>query len=709
MIKLFKTKLVIFYLGGVCFVASLLAMTFAISAYAAMTGPVDLELSIARAAQLYDTGNLKDAMAEFEIILQNDPLNRAANEYIDKIRYKLNEKGASEWELSERITGYRNALNARKKIEITDPYKPALDYGGKPYERFINQTSFGSNSRNFEPSTDTSFGPSGFFIAEHLRLDQPANNWQNTFSLDARYHDNSHEDARIRRIMYSLSNPGGMRFIAGDTSTRLSRYIMRGMYYRGVNLALNNDANEFKILWGAVPHFVAKTQDTGNKDTDIYIYPRKVFGARDAIRVLDGYKIGVSYMELKDSERVRTIDTNYNPKLNRVAAIDQNIEVVPEKWRIETEDAFSTSDEDRTDKDILVKDEKLKDFAHYIRSDITLPRFKLINSYERIGADFRSYSDLASTNTTWLSGITSDREKIDNYLEYRPYELNPVYLDLYFSRVRNNLDRDNDLETGRQQNYGVDLRFTPEPGYWMPQSALRLKIMDRLSVPGSQYASNDVSDRDIIFELAKKLYGIDLNTSYTYRNSIDNIDTLNTYSNIYNIRAAKELTDMVLLSAGYQHYDTRQDEGSLKGTTGRQDFLNLSTALRLWAGANLSFDYSYEDTSDRTGTLQDTNANIYSTTFSWPFSHYSLNNGREFSIAPYFTYQLTQGSAAESKNRYIWTAALDANYQLAKGHRISASFLYRQDENSYYDPSTGSSSRGIEDRRFLLTYKKIFQ
>lgn len=791
------------------------AILFPHNALAAVAQPVDVEFSVARACHFYDSGNLKEAMAEFETVLKQDPYNKAACEYMEKIRTKINETGISKEELNERITGYRNVLTARKKIEITDPYKPALDRGQKPYDRFINQTSFGYNDRHFETDTDKSFTPDGFFVTEHIRMDNAlkspitagpkkrmpkpkrtskwneftfdatksydpdkqklsfcwdfgdgatsnepvtrhaytiqgdytvtltvkddsgltcdtamaqqiikvypdvldpspgpetymttvGDDYQSTFTLDALYHDDSYDSARIRRIMYSLSNPGGMRFIAGDTSTRLSRYIMRGMYYRGVNFALNDDINEFKILYGAAPHFMAKTTGGVNKDQNIYIYPRKVLGARDAIKIMDGYKVGVSFMELRDSERVRTIDPNYNPKLNRVFSIDQSIEAVPGKWHIETENAFSTSDEDRSDKDIFSRDDRLKDTANYIRSEIALTRFRLINSYEIIGTDFRSYSDLASTTTSWVAGLTSDREKIDNYLEYRPFQFDPIFLDLYFSRIRSNFDRDVDIPTMRDKNYGVDLKYTPENETWIPQSAIRLKVMDKFGTSGSQYASNDVSDRDIIFELAKKLYGVDLNGSYTYRNEVDNIDTYKTYSNIYNIRAAKELTEMILFSAEYEHYDIYDDQD----TVGGMDYLNLGTALRLWTGANLSLDYSREDRSDKTGRLQDSNINTYSTTFSWPWSHYFLDSGQEFNIAPYFTYQLSQGETAESKNRYIWTAACDANYQLAKDHRISASFLYRQDENDYYDPNTTSSSRAIEDRRFLLTYKKIFQ
>ena len=676
--------------------------------FASQPQPGQIELAIAKGCHFYNLGKLNEAMMEFQIVLAQDPANQTAENYINKIWSRFRDTGISNWELSEEITGYRNSLNARKKIQITDHQKPVLPYQDKPYERFINQTSFGFHDRSFEASADKSFDPDGSFIAEHVRMDEPINNWQNTISLDARYHDNSHEDARLRRIMYSLSEPGGLRFIAGDTSTSLSRYTMRGLYYRGVNLSVNNDVNEIKILWGATPHFLTKTQDHPNRDNG-YIYPRKVFGIRDTFRVNDSYKVGVSFMALKDSERVRTIDTNYNPKENKIVAIDQAIDAVPDIWRIETENAYSRSDEDRTDKAILIKEEKLRDFAHYIRSAIEIPKFRLINSYERLGPDFRSYSDLASTSVTWLSGLTSDREILDNYLEYRPFDFDPLYMDLSFSRIRNNLDDDNDVEMNRQTNYGAGLRFIPEEYEWLPQAALRLKFLNTLGVPGSQYASNDVSDRDIIFELSKRLYGTDLNTSYTNRKTLDNIETFGTYADIYNIRAAKELTDMVLLSTGWSHSSTYRDQNGSEGTTAREDFFDINTALRLWAGANLSFGYSYENDMDTTGILGDTKINTYSTTFSWPFSKYFLNSGTELVLAPYFTYQLSDGQTTENKNRYVWTAALDATYNLAKDHKIVLSALYRQDENHYYDPVTDSASSGIEDRRLLLTYQKIFQ
>lgn len=661
-----------------------------------------VELAVAKACHFYDLGNLKEAMMEFQIVLKQDPGNKAANDYINKIWARLNETGISSWELSEQETGYKNALNARKKILITDQEKPVLGPNDKPFQRFINQTSIGKSDRYLSGTTDTSFKPHGLFISEHIRMDEPINDWQNTFSLDGRYDKGGHEDIRLRRIMYSLSRQGGMRFIAGDTSTNLSRYTLRGMYYRGVNFSMNDERNEFKILWGAEPHFMARTEDNpGRKEN--YIYPRKVFGMRDAFKVMDGYKVGVSMMDLRDTARVRSIDANYDPKLNRVYSVDQSIEVVPEKWRIETESAYSTSDEDITGQDILATngEKTLKGFSNYIRSAIQMPKFKLINSYERIGADFRSYSDLASTNITWLSGITSDREILDNYLEYRPFDFDPIYLDLHLSRVRNNLEKENNLQMNKLTDYGAGLRFSPDIDNWLPQAGIRLKVTDRLGVPGGLYQSNDASDRDIIFELAKRLYGVDLNTSYTRRKAIENTETFGTYSNIYNIRAAKELTDMVLLSTEYSHSDIYKNQDASESAVGKDNFINLSAALRLWAGANLSLDYSYQNRTDTTGMLGDAKGNIYSTTFSWPFSRYFLDTGGEFNIAPYLTYMLDE--SRKDSNHYIWSAAMDATYQIAKDYRLSANFLYRKDQGNSTDYGFA------EDKRFLLTYQKIFQ
>lgn len=665
--------------------------------------PSQIEFAIAKGCHLYDSGKLKEALREFQSILKEDPANQTAAGYANKIWLRLNATAVSSWELSEEMIGYKNALIARKKIEVTDQEKYVSHAKDQPYERFINNTTFGYNDRQFEASTDRSFSADGFFIAERLRMDGVfQDNWRNTFSLDARHHDNGYEDTRVRRLTYAISNPGGLRFIAGDTSTQLSRYTLRGLYYRGANLSVDNDKNEFKILLGATPHLLTRTQGGQNIDSG-YIHPRRVFAVRDAYKPNDSYKIGVSFMELRDSERIRVIDTNYNPKLNRVVAIDQKIEPVPNKWKIKTESAYAASDEDRTDKAILVKDEKLKDFAHYIESAIEIQRFRLVNSFERVGSDFRSYADLASTNATWLSSITADREKIDNYLEYRPFDFDPLYLDLQLSRVRNNLDKDNDVEMNQQTNYEAGLRFVPEEYEWLPQAGVRLKFLNTLNIPGSQYASGDVSDRDILFELAKRLYGIDLNTSYTNRKTLDNIETFGSYANIYNVRFAKELTDMVLLSGNWYHSNTQKNQNGNEGTIGRENFFNINTALRLWAGANLSFGYGYENDIDSTGILGDTKINTYSTTFSWPFSKYFLANGAELSLAPYITYQLADGKGGGNKERSVWTASMDGTYQIARDHRISVSTLYREDQDN------NSASAGTEDKRVLLTYQKIFQ
>lgn len=663
-----------------------------------------IELATAKGCLLYDCGKLNDALKEFQYILSKDPLNQAALDYIKKIEARKRDAGISQWDLSEEVTGYKNALLAKKKIVITDQERYTYTGEFAPFERFINNTSVGYNDRHIDGANDISFSPDGFFIEEHMRLDANVNNWQNAVLMDARYHDNSHEDARLRKLTYAASNPAaGIRFIAGDTSTVLSRYTLRGMYYRGVNLTLNSGPNEFKVLWGAAPHFLTKTSDSQNIDAETYIHPRKVFGVRDAYKVMDGYKVGVSFMELRDSERVRVIDANYNPKLNRVFAIDQTIDAVPSIWKIETENAYSTSDEDRTDKDILVLDDKLKDTAHYIRSAIEVPKFRLINSFERIGPDFRSYSDLASTTTTWLSGITSDREKIYNYLEYRPFEDDPIYLDMNFSRVRNNLDDDNNVEMNQQTDYGAGLRYMPYDCRWFPQSSVRLKFTNTLGVPGSLYTSNDLNDRDIIFELAKKLYGVDLNASYTNRKTLENIDTFATYTNIYGIRFAKELTDMVLLSGDYSHSDSVKNQDCNDYKTGGEDSFNINTALRLWAGANLSFGYGYEDAVDVTGITGDTKINTYIASFSWPFTKYFTRSGSELILAPYITYQLANGLASGAQDRSILALAADASYIISNGHRLSLNASYREDQGE------NVIGTGTEDYRLLLTYQKIFQ
>ncbi len=673
--------------------------------------PVQTELAIAKGCYLYDSGKLNEALTEFQAILLKDPNNQAARDYVDKIWLKLHENGITSSELNEEILGYKNALYARKKIEINDQERLISSKDDESFTRFINNTTIGYNRRRLGEGTDTSFYPGGFFVEEHVGMNSSSKKYQQDISMDVRHHENGHDDTRLRRITYSINNNAGTGFILGDTSTQFSRYTLRGMYYRGADFYSNGEKNSFKILAGVVPHFMAKTSTKQTNDRN-YIYPRQVYAVRDAYKPVDSYTVGVSYMELRDSESVHDIDTNLDPKLNRVVSIDQNIVLVPNKWKIQTESAYSTSNEDRSDTDILVTDKNIKDFANYVQSVIQTPRFKLVNSYESIGPDFRSYADLASTTSSWLSAITSDREKIDNYMEYQLFESNPFYFDLNLSRVRNNLGNESNMgniEMNRQTNYGGGFRYIPDEDQWMPQSSIRLKIMDTLSTPGSEFVSNDVSDRDIIFELAKKIYGVDLSTSYTRRKEIENIDTFGNYINIYDIMAAKQLTDMILLSASYSHSDTQKSPNGDVGTTGRGDFFDINAALQLWAGANLSLGYGYDDTSDNTGITNEGRINIYSATFSWPFNKYFLSNGSELTLMPYLTYQLNNGQYGDNKNRAIWSAALDATYTMPRDNRISLSALYRNDMNWNYSVPIGSSSTEVDDYRFLLTYQKIFQ
>ena len=679
-----------------------IAMTCCIPCFASQP---QVELSLAKACYFYDTGNLSESFKEFKSVLSKNPKNKTASIYIDKIISRIEAIYLSQLQTPEKLLGRRNALIARKKTEMSGREK-YVSCPQEPYQRFINTTGVGYNERKFDGAMDRSFYPDGLFAEEHLRMDTNIQDWQNALSMNIRHRENGSEDTRIRRLTYSVSGPAGPYFIAGDTSTRLSRYTLKGVYYRGVNFSLCTEKNKFKVLFGAPPYFKARTLEKPNIDTG-YIYPRRIFGIRDAYNPVENYQVGISFMELRDYEKIRSINDSYNPKLNRVVSVDQDIEIIHGRWKIQTENAYATSDEDRTDEDIFTLEKELKDTAHYIRSSYQTPKFRLINSFERIGADFRSYGNISSTGAR-LSAISSNKEKLDHYLECKPFEDGQVYLNFHFSRIRNNLDKDNDIETNRLTAYETTARFIPKDCCWIPESAVRLNISNTLLIPGSLYASDEVSDRDIIFELAKKIYGIDLGISYTRRNTLDNIDTFKTYSNIYSIRAAKELTDLIMLSTDYRHSNAHKKENGEPGMVGREDFFNINAALRLWAGADLSLGYAYENDTDATGICGDTKMRTYSLIFSWPFNKIFLDNGTELMLIPYFSYQYGDGRTSENKNRSILSAVFDATYAIAKNHRISLKASYRDDINRYYDPDTDNSTTQTEDRRLLLTYQKIF-
>lgn len=657
--------------------------------FARQTKPIETKLILAKALHFYSMGKLDDALTQIETVLIRDPQNPLAREYLSKIFSRIYETQECRNSQKPERLGKISSEIAQSRIDIGVEKPYIYIPGNEIYERFINTFSTGYRRQQAEASSDTDFDPSGYFIEEHFRYDDDTvPGYQSTFIGDIRYHDNDHEDGRMRRGTYALSNQD-MRFIVGDTATRFSRYVMRGIYYRGLSLYTKSDKDALRFVGGAVPTYLT--------DTEEWIHPRSIYGLRGERRFSDRYSAGISMMHLIDSNRVRTINSAYNPKNNYVISFDEAIEVIPDMWRIKTETAYSYSDEDRTDEDIIIKEETLSDYAHYFRSQIRMPKFNLVNLYERIEPDFRSYADISSS-TTWYADLTGDREHIYNFLEY--YPLDSIYTSLFFSRTRNNLDSDSDVETNERMFYGHELRLIPPPEARWPRFSIRTHFENARSNPGSVSTSDDVSDRDIIFELCKRLYGIDLTTSYTNRKRIENIKTYATYSDVYSVSAAKELSERVLLNLAYlyDHSDEKQD-GRYSTSAIEEDF-NINTSMRLWDTSNLTLGYAFERDKDFVDAQTEAKRNSLFTTFGWPFSR-TYRWDRKLTLNPFISYHLATDDNS-TRDRSVWTANLDSSYSPTEDQKISMEVLYRQDQD---DDQNGESK--TDEYRLLLTYRAL--
>jgi len=650
------------------------------------------ELIVAKAAHLYAMGRYKEALMELEIALVKDPQNPMAREYLSKVFSKIYEKEKPRDVIKQERLGriHSDVAGGKIQIGVDDPYIWTAAY--QPYRRFINTFSSGYRRHDAEISADTSFDNRGFFMEEHIRYDDTKTNpgYQSTFLGDVRYHDNSHEDGRMRRGTYALSNQD-MRFIVGDTSTKFSKYVMRGIYYRGLSVSLDSGKNLVRLATGAVPAYLTNEEE--------WINPRRIYGARVLHKMSDRYQVGVSAMHLIDSRRVRNIASTHNPKNNYIVSIDEAIEVIPDMWRIKHESAYSYCNEDRTDEDVLLRNRTLRDHAYYMKSQIRFPGFNLVNEYEYLGPDFRSYADISGTNT-WLADIASDREHTYNFLEY--YPLDSIYVNLFFSRTTSNHDNDVECETNKRMAYGHQLRVVPSPKARWPQLSIRSRFEDATSTPGSEFTSDDTSDRDLIFELSKRLYGIDLNTSYTNRKRLDNINTYATYSDIYSVSAAKRLTERVLLNTAYSytHSDDEPDSGT--STSIIDEYLNVNTSMRLWDTSNLTVGYGYEKDKDFTDSTAEAETNSLLTSFGWPISKI-YKSGRKLTLYPFLSYQLAT-SDNDNKDRSVLTASLDSSYCPTDEQKFSVEASYRQDAD---DDQNGLSE--TEEYRFLLTYKSIIE
>lgn len=647
------------------------------------------EYLLAKALHLYNQRRLNDAKGELKEVIIAEPKNKTAVEYLSAANSKIEAVNKPKEILEEEIKG----------IVSVEKSQQGGIYGKEEFgntdgaERFTTNTSLiGAKTNRLGRDW------SNKSIAEAMKLEGTMGDYKYTATANINYYNKDssrREDTRLRNATWWMKNEK-VQFILGDTSSYLSRYVLNGVNYRGVNLKMNLYQNLFEdvkdnitILYGKVPYFWF-TEDE-------YIYPRDVYGVRNEIKFWNVWEINASFAYLLDNRsRITKIDTNNEAKENALFEIDQVMRFMPGIWTFYQENAFSYADDDRASDNKI-----LRSTANYFCSDFKTKTVKVYNSYERVDPNFRSFVGLSGYTAN--KQVTIDREHILNFIDYTPYD--EVDLGLQYSRTRTNLDKKYSTETIEDNNYKANLKVAPQNG--LPRFSLRGSVWTSSSAPGPIGAPSEESSWDTFFEMAKTLWETDLSTAYGLRGYSQFINATNTYGDaleyVFSLSANRKFFDRVNLTSSYSLANARlkkKPNRAIYTDTVTSHLFDLSVSSGLWDTANLTFDYNLSSTEDfATPSVWGTN-NAFTTTFSWPFTT-NLGFGRKLVFSPYLSYHYSTGTATLLDRRYF-AGRLEGDYFLTENTKLNLSGEYR--DNVANDPTyTGFG----DEYRLILSYKTV--
>lgn len=643
----------------------------------------DLSLELAKAHFYYSKGEYNEALSALDGIIKLDPQNLEAYQVLNLCYQRLYEKEVQACGLTneEKVGALLSSIRNAKRVLYEDD----------KLRDFSNRLTIGGRRINAGSSADTDFDKRGFNVSEQIRWNTFFSGYDTTLLADLDYFANSHNDVRLRNLTYKLRNDDSY-LILGDNISNFSRYLIRGVKYKGLNFKMETSKNELEVLGG-----VAKYFDVNENE---YIYPREVYGIYDTYSISDRYNFGFGAHFIKDSNSIRDIDSANNPKENIVLGFSQKFTPFPNIWEIEAESAYSRTDLDRTDEDILDKNITLKDFAHYVKSDLKFKDIRLSGSYEKVGADFRSLVGLSAKNyRVPASAISADREHIYSSLTYTGIK----YFDfnLNFSRTQNNLDDDTSTARTRQKSLSAYLKLNLPKEF--PQIGLRSSYLNSISIPGSASTSDDEIYRDFMFEFTKEIYGVNWDGYYLNRKFIENIDTFGTYTNLYTLRGSKTLFDKYLVSGAYCFSKSYKDVSGSASRLDREKFADLDVSWNIYKNANILFGLNLTNIKEY-GTITDAyNTYSYSTIFSWPYAKYFCDGSR-FSISPYLSLHNSEArdTTTNNRDRFLVSASLQASYSPNIDNEISLFAEYRRDADDevLYEET--------KDFRAFLSWKALF-
>ena len=684
--------------------------------------PLNTHIRSLLALTLFKAQKFDHSLAEWENVLEITPTDVQAETYK---KILLNST-------YEELQGMVDKIEFPRQEKFTQNIerKPFLSFEGLENTilfdgYFVNGTSKDEHTLNFQKLTTLKMSindtPMHFVMSNDLWRNQN-DEW-----------DRGDYELLYRNRQATLKVFGKeLQFLAGDISTHylFSKnpshfFIYPGVDYRGINVIFNSGKFRSKVMWGFMPYFESRTDIDGAprlsafsrirdyhkslKCSRDYIYPREITAVDMSYELHPQYKIGGIFAHTQDHSALHKISNRLPLSDNYLFSFNQSINLIPgkkittyspppefepgdhyrnlirfleylkenTKWHIHHEMAYSWHYEDHdnslplyTPEDKLRRDIYLNDWATFVRSEFSLPKYHSQIIYQRINPAFRNLNGF-----TYANSITYDRE----YFESKSYFYPTDTLNFSTNISKLNSDLENDPYISEKDWFSSKLNMRWLPGGWIPDVSMDFVYENYLTPDGSIYTPNDWNIGSYCLGLYKNIYDFDLHGIYKINVYDDDRHDYNqTYENFFSFEAFKTICDGIDLSAGHFFKDKDANRDIPAWDYDRNyNHTDVTLNFELWDTATLSFLYSYLIDEDNFESPRNNKVHAFSTTFGWPI-YITDSKGHEIDINPYITC-ITHHAARREHDTSIFEPTLNIKYKINKLNNLNVMSSYRHD------------------------------
>lgn len=542
--------------------------------------------------------------------------------------------------------------------------------------------------RHYDPDqrSDPSFDDRGWQYNTQGLLEADAAGWRHIIRAAVDGIQDDVNDLRPRHLSYQARRDG-VRITTGDvrsyltshrtsgfTDTEYTGYTLNSIRLRGMDVELAADRHELHVMAGVTPYYLSKSER--------YIYPRQVYGVRDRYQLVPWYRTGFGAAYARDQdERIEHVNSASQPREFSVLSWEQDITVMPEHWTINTESAYSQTD-DNLHPTRFGDNVKLKDWAHHLTSEWRWPALRIVGSYERIGPDFRAPTNVGASGVNSTS-VSPDREQL--LWRIYPRRAGRLFGHFLYGSTRNNLADDSAVEMTREQwltaQGGLEL-----PREW-PQPDARATLTRTVSVPGNRFSADRRWLYDLEGSLRKRWWDVDWLGGYDYWQVANDggTDFDDEYRRTWSLQAGRQLWPGGYLGtrgAWAWAQDRFNNATTLRRHTEQEADVTVSS--RLWSTASLSLGYTYQDRGagfvvDPSQTATGGILNTFSASFLWPY-HRTLRPGRTLELLPSVHFHYTDASD-DLERHPVLSGRLTARYSVRDVYRWELALEHRSDDD----------------------------